>query len=59
MKFFTLWVNARARCRDVHAAGRPSRATISLQRGGDREDKELLPRSILEIIRLREVYKFW
>ena len=24
MKFFTLWVNARARCRDVHAAGRPS-----------------------------------
>ena len=24
MKFFTLWVNARARCRDVYAAGRPS-----------------------------------
>jgi len=24
LKFSILWVNARARCRDVHAAGRPS-----------------------------------
>ena len=30
---------------------------ISLQRGGDREDKELLARSILVIIRRREVHK--
>ena len=30
---------------------------ISLQRGGDREYKELLARSILVIIRRREVHK--
>ena len=28
------------------------------QYGGDREDKELLPYSILEIIKPKEVYKF-
>ena len=36
-----------------------SKATILTQRRGDREDKELLPRSILEIIRPREVCKVW
>ena len=35
-----------------------NRAMISPQRRGDREDKELLARSILEIIRLKEVRKF-
>jgi hypothetical protein len=34
-----------------------NRATISPQRRDDREDKELLPYSILGIIRPREVYK--
>ena len=36
-----------------------NKATILPQRGGDREDKELLPRSILEIIRRKEVCKVW
>ena len=35
-----------------------NRAIILPQRRGDREDKELLPYSILEIIRPREVRKF-
>ena len=35
-----------------------NRAVILPQYRGDREDKELLPYSILEIIRYREVYKF-
>jgi hypothetical protein len=36
-----------------------NRAIILPRYRGDREDKELLPCSILEIIRRREVYKVW
>ena len=30
MKFCTLWVNACACCRDVYAAGRPSKANLNV-----------------------------
>ena len=47
MKFFTLWVNARARCRDVHAAGRPSIPTLAKKITSELAEVRRMPRDSL------------